>query len=137
MLRLLRAQTDSTGKVPGVLGQRRSCCDFATPSGDALTLPAWVRVNRAQAAAITNATRVADISGDSPTRAGAPLSTCEAPDGAGLHEEILAWSHLSAAGFLRGSYTMTNSSTAVPDRSNTPGNAYGVYLQLASDANWV
>ena len=31
---------------------------------------------------------------------------------------------------------MTNSSTAVPDRSNTPGNAYGVYLQLASDANW-
>jgi prepilin-type N-terminal cleavage/methylation domain-containing protein len=54
-----------------------------------------------------------------------------------IHEEILAWQHLTASGLLLGSYTMANSSVTVPDESNNPRNFYsGVYLQLVFDSNW-
>src|SRR5262245_26033538 len=42
----------------------------------------------------------------------------DAPNSSGIHEEILAWHHLSASGFLGGSYTMANSATAVADEAN-------------------
>jgi prepilin-type N-terminal cleavage/methylation domain-containing protein len=73
-------------------------------------------------------------------------STCMAGNGNGLiepaatgsvaHEEILAWNHLSAAGFLAGSYAMANASIAVPDETNTPKNIYTIYIQLVYDNNW-
>src|SRR5215475_12167049 len=38
----------------------------------------------------------------------------DAPNLAGTHEEILAWNHLTAAGFLNGSYAMANSGVSTP-----------------------
>jgi prepilin-type N-terminal cleavage/methylation domain-containing protein len=49
-----------------------------------------------------------------------------------VHEEILAWQHLTAAGFLNGSYTYTSGVTD-PDDGNTPKNPYSVYVQLVYD----
>jgi len=60
----------------------------------------------------------------------------EAPNTAGTHEEILVWNHLTAAGFLNGSYTMANSSVSAPAPSNNPVNPYSVYLTLAYDNNY-
>jgi prepilin-type N-terminal cleavage/methylation domain-containing protein len=57
----------------------------------------------------------------------------DAPNSAGLHEEILTWHHLSASGFLSGNYAMASSSTSVPDDTNTPKNLYLVYVQLTRD----
>ncbi len=71
--------------------------------------------------------------GATPCLSGDGNGQIEAPNGSGLHEEILSWHHLSAAGFLSGSYTMPNSATAAPDDTNTPKNAYLVYLQLTRD----
>jgi prepilin-type N-terminal cleavage/methylation domain-containing protein len=59
-----------------------------------------------------------------------------AATGSVAHEEILAWNHLTAAGFLNGSYAMANASVAAPDESNTPKNPYIMYMQLVYDANW-
>ncbi len=39
----------------------------------------------------------------------------------------LAWNHLTAAGFMNGSYTMASSSVTDPDADNTPSNPYSVY----------
>jgi hypothetical protein len=52
------------------------------------------------------------------------------------HEEILAWTHLSGAGFINGSYTMANGAVSLPDDDNTPKNVYGVYVELITDSNW-
>jgi len=60
----------------------------------------------------------------------------DAPNGGGVHEEILAWNHLALAGFLNGSYTMANSGVSAPAQGNNPINPYGVYLTLVYDANW-
>jgi len=60
----------------------------------------------------------------------------EAPNGANLHEEILAWMHLSAAGFLNGSYAMSSGATTAPAPANTPQNPFGAYMQLAFDGLW-
>jgi len=49
-----------------------------------------------------------------------------------VHEEILAWHHLTAAGFLNGSYA-ADSSTTTPAAGNTPTNPYSVYIQLVYD----
>jgi prepilin-type N-terminal cleavage/methylation domain-containing protein len=57
----------------------------------------------------------------------------EAGTGGAIHEEILVWNHLTAAGFLNGSYTMANSSVTAPIQSNNPVNPYSVYLTLAYD----
>ena len=42
----------------------------------------------------------------------------EAGGAGAIHEEILVWNHLTAAGFLNGSYTMANSSVTAPAQSN-------------------
>jgi prepilin-type N-terminal cleavage/methylation domain-containing protein len=50
-------------------------------------------------------------------------------------ESILVWTHLSAAGFINGSYSANSTVTSaqVAD-ANTPKNPYSVYLQLTYDA---
>src|SRR5262247_3211421 len=80
------------------------------------------------AAASTNIAGV-NITGDGNGR-------IEAPNAAGTHEEILVWNHLTAAGFLNGSYTMANSSVSAPAPTNNPVNPYSVYLTLAYDQNY-
>jgi len=60
----------------------------------------------------------------------------EAGGGAAIHEEILAWNHLTAAGFINGSFTMASSSVATPAPANTPVNPYGAYMQVAYDGLW-
>ena len=56
--------------------------------------------------------------------------------GGAIHEEILAWHQLSAAGFLRGNYEMLNPGVASPTLENTPSNVFGGYLQIVFDDNW-
>jgi type II secretory pathway pseudopilin PulG len=56
--------------------------------------------------------------------------------GGAIHEEILAWDHLTAAGFLRGDYQMIDPAASVPAPDNTPSNVFGGYLQIAFDSNW-
>lgn len=48
----------------------------------------------------------------------------------GLYEDLLAWEHLSKAGFITGTYTCS-SSGASPTTS--PVNPYGIYMQLVFD----
>jgi prepilin-type N-terminal cleavage/methylation domain-containing protein len=48
------------------------------------------------------------------------------------HEEILAWNHLTAAGFLNGSFT-TASGDALATDTNNPKNPYSVYIQIIYD----
>ena len=48
------------------------------------------------------------------------------------HEELLAWNHLTAAGFLNGSYTLAASSTSTRP-TTTPKNPYSVYIQIIYD----
>jgi prepilin-type N-terminal cleavage/methylation domain-containing protein len=52
--------------------------------------------------------------------------------GSEVHEELLVWTHLTAAGFLNGSYNMVAGATA-PIDANNPKNPYSVYLQLVYD----
>jgi len=56
--------------------------------------------------------------------------------GGAIHEEILAWQHLTAAGFLRGDYRMLTPGIAVPAPDNTPSSVFGGYLQIAFDSTW-
>jgi prepilin-type N-terminal cleavage/methylation domain-containing protein len=49
------------------------------------------------------------------------------------HEEILAWNHLTSAGFMNGSYNMATSSVSIPGDDNNPKNPYSVYVQLIYD----
>lgn len=56
----------------------------------------------------------------------------ESLNASGMHEEILVWSHLSASGFLTGTYTAAAGDNA-PAPTNTPRNAYNVYIDLAFD----
>ena len=51
------------------------------------------------------------------------------------HEELLAWNHLTAAGFLNGSFTVTSGDTTATD-ANNPKNPYSVYIQIIYDQNW-
>jgi prepilin-type N-terminal cleavage/methylation domain-containing protein len=60
----------------------------------------------------------------------------EAAVSGSLHEEILAWNHLSAAGFINGSYTMATSGVSTPAPANTPTNPFGAYVQVAYDGQW-
>jgi prepilin-type N-terminal cleavage/methylation domain-containing protein len=48
------------------------------------------------------------------------------------HEELLAWNHLTAAGFLNGSFTAASGDTNATD-TNNPKNPYSVYIQLMYD----
>jgi hypothetical protein len=56
--------------------------------------------------------------------------------GGAIHEEILAWQHLSAAEFLRGNYQMLTSAVAAPAPDNTPSSVFGGYLEIAFDSTW-
>jgi hypothetical protein len=56
--------------------------------------------------------------------------------GGALHEEILAWEHLSGAGFINGRYQMTNPATATPAPDNTPSSVFGGYLEVVTDNVW-
>lgn len=47
-------------------------------------------------------------------------------------EDVLAWNHLTAAGFMNGNYTYTPGATA-PSDANNPKNPYSSYLQLVYD----
>ena len=58
----------------------------------------------------------------------------EGPNTAGTYETLLAWNHLTAAGFLNGSYTLATSTTSVPADTNNPKNPYSVYIELVYDA---
>lgn len=49
-----------------------------------------------------------------------------------VHEELLAWTHLSSGGFIDGSYAMLSGET-VASESNSPKNPYNVYLQIIYD----
>src|SRR5882724_11562457 len=49
-----------------------------------------------------------------------------------VHEELLAWNHLTAAGFLNGSFTVTSGDTTATD-ANNPKNPYSVYIQIIYD----
>ena len=57
----------------------------------------------------------------------------EGPNAGGTYETLLAWNHLTAAGFLNGSYTLATSTTSVPVDTNNPKNPYSVYIQLIYD----
>jgi prepilin-type N-terminal cleavage/methylation domain-containing protein len=48
-------------------------------------------------------------------------------------ESLYAWTHLTAAGFLNGSYEYKAADTG-PNDTNSPKNPYSVYLQLVYDA---
>jgi Tfp pilus assembly protein PilE len=50
-------------------------------------------------------------------------------------EAILAWSHLSNAGFLNANFA-ANSATSTIGPDNTPQNFAGGYMQIAFDQNW-
>jgi type II secretory pathway pseudopilin PulG len=60
----------------------------------------------------------------------------EAATGGAIHEDILAWHHLTAAGFLRGDYRMPDPAVSVPAPDNTPRNVFGGYLQIVFDSDW-
>ena len=53
--------------------------------------------------------------------------------GSVTHEETLVWNHLTAAGYLSGSYTFTD--TAASD-ATTPRNQYGSYLDMENDQQY-
>jgi type II secretory pathway pseudopilin PulG len=52
------------------------------------------------------------------------------------NEDIIAWTHLSAAGFLNEYFRIESPTTILPSPDNTPRNVFGGYLNIASDALW-
>jgi hypothetical protein len=52
-----------------------------------------------------------------------------------VHEDLLAWTHLSASGFLKGDYRMTSGESASTD-GNTPRNAYSAHVGVAFDGEY-
>lgn len=57
----------------------------------------------------------------------------EAGVGGAPHEEILAWQHLGAAGFLEGPFYITGAGNSSPSPGNTPRNIFGGYLEIGYD----
>lgn len=55
--------------------------------------------------------------------------------GSEVREDVLVWTHLSSAGFLKGDYRMVAGST-VADLGNTPHNPYSALAQLAFDGRY-
>lgn len=56
--------------------------------------------------------------------------------GGALHEEILAWQHISAAGFISGHYQMLSPAVTVPAPDNTPSSVFGGYMEAVTDSTW-
>jgi prepilin-type N-terminal cleavage/methylation domain-containing protein len=82
----------------------------------------------AGASANINCAGVACVDGDGNGR-------IEAGNAGGMHEELMLWTHLTAAGFLTGSFSAT-AADSTPSDANNPKNPYSVYIQLAYDANY-
>jgi prepilin-type N-terminal cleavage/methylation domain-containing protein len=74
--------------------------------------------------------------GGSPCLNGNGNGRIEAGIGGALHEDILAWPHLTGSGILSGEYRMADASVAIPAAENTPTNVFGGYLQIVSDNAW-
>ena len=53
-----------------------------------------------------------------------------------IDDGLLAWTDLSAAGFLNSRFTLTSGAVTTPDDSNSPKNPYGAYLQILFDNSW-
>jgi prepilin-type N-terminal cleavage/methylation domain-containing protein len=53
----------------------------------------------------------------------------------GAREDIFVWTHLTAAGFLNGSYAATSTTTTVGP-GNTPTNPYGTFVELVYDNDY-
>jgi hypothetical protein len=60
----------------------------------------------------------------------------EAGTDSAIHEDILAWQHMSDAGFLRDHYLMEDASVSAPAPTNSPSSVYGGYLQVGFDQLW-
>ncbi|HEY7759813.1 MAG TPA: hypothetical protein VIA64_10410 [Burkholderiales bacterium] len=60
----------------------------------------------------------------------------EPGNGGALREDILAWTHLAAAGFLENDFSMQDAAVTAPSNENTPANVFGTYMHLASDDVW-
>ena len=73
--------------------------------------------------------------GATPCASGDGNGRIEAPNAGGTHEELLAWNHLSAAGFINGSFIFTVGDAA-PTDANSPKNPYSVYMRLVYDNNY-
>jgi len=56
--------------------------------------------------------------------------------GGAIHEEILAWQHLNAAGFINGRFVMASPAITAPAPDNTPTSVYGGYLEAVTDDKW-
>ena len=56
--------------------------------------------------------------------------------GGALHEEILAWQHLSSAGFINGQYRMASPATATAAPDNTPSSVFGGYMEVVTVNVW-
>jgi hypothetical protein len=55
--------------------------------------------------------------------------------GSEVHEDLLAWTHLAASGFLKGDYRMTVGESAA-SQSNAPRNPYSAYMGVAFDGDY-
>ncbi len=53
-----------------------------------------------------------------------------------LREDILAWTHLAAGGFLENEFSMQDPGVTAPSNENTPASVFGTYMHLASDDLW-
>jgi Tfp pilus assembly protein PilV len=76
------------------------------------------------------------VCGPNPCLNGNGNGRIEPGTGGAIREDILAWHHLSAAGFLEGPYQMPSSSITQAAPGNTPANTFGGYLQIAFDSDW-
>ena len=52
------------------------------------------------------------------------------------NEDIIAWTQLSATGFLSEYFRIESPTTMTPSPANTPRNVFGGYLHIGSDALW-
>jgi prepilin-type N-terminal cleavage/methylation domain-containing protein len=57
----------------------------------------------------------------------------ESPTASFLFEDLLVWAHLSGAGFITGSYSMTSPTQFVPTDASTPRNPFGSFIKLTYD----
>ncbi len=73
---------------------------------------------------------IPNVSGSSPCNNGIGNGNGRIEAGGGSTEYILAWEHMSKAGFIAGTYTCNPTEAA----TTTPVNPYGIYLQIVYDA---
>ncbi len=74
--------------------------------------------------------------GTSPCLNGNGNGRIEPGTGGAIHEEILAWQHLAAAGFINGRFEMASPTVTAPAPDNTPSSVFGGYLEIVTDNRW-